>query len=307
MQVEVRNFWLNLEKIQNALLKSDEEFSSYLGISHAQFIKQKTALAFLPLNCVFECAEKLNFHFEDLLQENFNTNAILNMVQGSCSLAERYSVAAYSKTRQTANVLDYLEQTRGERAKINLLRKFQLTEDFISQGDHNVNALLLTDITQYLSRTYNFSNSDFLAIGQRTPFISNNILLKEKFSSQKDVHHLIQCLFEECTHLFDKNFTYHITDMVSDYAIIEAAPNKLVLEELEIPQNLLGNEQACLARMGIISSITWYKYRCFAKVEKISSLYDGDTCTRYLFDTSPFKKLSSLADSRMSNLHTIYH
>ena len=118
------------------------------------------------MNCVFECAEKLNFHFEDLLHENFSTKSILGKIQGNYSLQEKYSIATYSKTRHLANVLKYLEKTRGEREKTNFLRKFQLTDDFISQGNNNVNILLTTDIMQYLASTYNFSNLEFIRIGQ---------------------------------------------------------------------------------------------------------------------------------------------
>jgi len=41
MQAENKIFWLNLEKVQNALLQSDEEFSQYLGLDYGFFLIQK--------------------------------------------------------------------------------------------------------------------------------------------------------------------------------------------------------------------------------------------------------------------------
>lgn len=306
MPAENKIFWINLEKIQNALLLSDHDFSKYLGLAHVHFIKQKKSLGFLPLNCIFECAEKLNFHFEDLLQENFSVKSILGKLQGNYALLEKYSVATYSKTRHLANVVKYLERSRGEREKINFLRKFQLTEDFISSGNNSVNILLTTDIMQYLTSTYQFTNSEFIKIGQMTPFTNMNSDVKSALVQKKNIDDTLEYFFAELGQRFDKNFTYQIAKIENDYAIVEAKPNKHVIEELEINPNQFGSEAACLTRMGLISSITWFKYKQFAPPEKISSVYKGDSSNFYSFNISSFRNLDC-ASNFPANVHAIYH
>ena len=243
------------------------------------------------------------------MREDFSVQAILKHSQGDFELLERYSVANYSKTRQTVNVLDYITRTRGERAKINLLRKFQLSEDFILNGHHNVNALLLTDITKYLADTYHLPNSEFLEIGRMTPFTSMNNDLQLELINKNNIYEILDYFFAELAQRFDKNFTYKIIKVLNDYAIIEAQPNKPVIEELEITPYQFGNEQTCMTRMGVISSITWFKFKQFANIEKMASVYQGDTTNLYKFDISPFKNLGSFKHFSSSTLdsNAIYH
>ena len=302
-------FWKNLGKIQTVLLKTDLEFSEFLGINFSQFIKKRKSVAFLPLSCIYECAEKLNFHFKDLMSDDFNIQSILKHSQGTFSLLKRYSVADYSKTRQTVNVLDYIARTRGERAKVNLLRKFQLSEDFILNGNNNVNALLLTDITKYLADTYHLPNSEFLEIGRMTPFTSMNNDIQQELLKKNSIYETLDYFFAELAHRFDKNFSYKIVQIFNEYAIIEARPNGPVIDELEINTYQFGNEYTCMTRMGVISSITWFKFKQFANIEKITSVYQGDKTNLYKFDISPFKKLSNLRHFSGSTLpsNPIYH
>jgi hypothetical protein len=306
MQIENKIFWINLEKIQNALLKSDAEFSDYLGLNLADYLKSKCAQNFLPLNCVFECAEKLNFHFEDLLKDNFSTTSILSKIEGTYSIQKRYSEATYSKTRQTGNILSYIERTKGERAKLNLLRKFQLTDDFIFQGSNNVNILLISDMAQYLKKTYNLSPCEFEEIGRMTPFTSMNLDLAGKLSQKKNICEVLDYFVSELSVCFDKNFSYQITNMTNGYAIIEASPNRYVSDELGTTPNQLGNELTCLTRMGVISSIAWFRYKKFIQVKKFSSIYSGDSSNRYLLDLSPFSKSSSFIQNNTFNFTSIY-
>jgi hypothetical protein len=192
MQLENKNFWLNLEKIQNVLLKTDEEFAAYMGLDYAQFIKQKTVGGFLPLNAVYECAEKLNFHFVDLLVGNFCTDSIQSYLQGKCKLSERYALATYSSTRQTLNILKYLESSRGERAKINLLRKFQISESFFTSTQSKANVHLITDMVQYLRSIHYFTDEELIRVGQMTPFTGANQDMARELSNKKYVYELLE-------------------------------------------------------------------------------------------------------------------
>ncbi len=308
MQDELKHFWNNLQRIQNILLKSDKEFADYLGIDHTQFIKKKkSGKSALPVNCMYEFADKLNFHFEDLLTSDFNTKPISSLLEGNFSLLEKYTVATYSQTRQTGNVLNYLERSRGERSKIDLIRKFQLNEDYIFSGKNSVNALLLTDITTYLRKTYQFSDQEFLKIGQSTPLLSMNSDLANALSNKKDIYEILEYFFDELCTRFDKNFAYRILKIEGDYAYIEAKPHKRVIEELGINGSDFGNELTCLTRMGVISSITWFKFNHFARIKKITSAYSGDSTNIYIFDISQFRNLSSFTNTSLLHTKPIYH
>jgi hypothetical protein len=306
MPNERQLFWQNIERIREGLLLSDIEFAQFLGVSHSVFVKCRSNLAFLPLSCVYELAEKLNFHFTDLLKPDFT---LLNTWdnQGEAPLPDRYIKAAYSKVAPTKNIVNYLELTRGPRAKTNLIRKFQLSEEFIQNENNNANVLLMSDVTKYLAETYRFTDQEFIAMGQRTPFSIKNQEFIDKLTNQKDVYDLLDIFFDECTHVFDKNCTYRISDIVNDFAIIEVLPHKNVLSELGVNNSQFGNEEVCLTRMGCISSLTYFKYKRFARMEKLTSVYDGAETNKYLFDLAPFKKLSSGLSADVLHFNSIYH
>jgi len=279
-------FWLNLEKIKDSLLFDEEQFSKYLGLSLTTYKNSLDEKAFLPLTCVFELAEKLNFHFEDLLNVNFKIKA-----QQNSDLLERYSHATYSHTKSIINIINYLEIRRGARAKINLLRKFQLSEEFISNPQNKANIYLISDIVEYLKKTYRFSNEEFMAMGQRTPHATDNSFLKSKLLGHSSVQSMYAQFFDECTHIFDQNCTYKIDSMNQNYAVVSSVPKKEVLEELEIQLSEFGTDAMAITRCGVISSMTWFQYGRNIPLRRISSTYDGAKIDKYLLDFSPFKHI----------------
>lgn len=304
MPNERQYFWYNLEKIKNGLLLSDAEFAKFIGISLVQYTKNKNSMSFLPLAAVYDLAEKLNFHFTDLMGPDFGLN--YSSFSEDKPMPERYTRAAYSKLTPTKNILNYLELTRGTRAKMNLIRKFQLSESYVQNENNRTNILLVSDIVKYLSSTYNFTEREFMAMGQRTPFTFTSSLLKDKLSDHKDIYGVLEAFFEECTQIFDVNCQYRISEIVNDFAIIEVLPKRSVIEELQVKQTEFGNEQVCLTRMGCISSMTWFKYKRNARVEKISSVYEGDATNKYLMDLSPFKRLSSSPSASILDFKSIH-
>ena len=300
-------FWNNMERIKDSLLLNDQEFASSLGLSTVDYSKFKNTSKLLPLNCVFEFAEKMNFHFADLMEKDFQLQSIKNLNSGSDRIPDRYNCATYSEIQPIRNIISYLEIVRGLRAKTNLIRKFQLTENFFNNENQKTNIFLISDIVKYLSQTYRFSDAEFLAMGQRTPFVVKGNFLESKLSNQKTVEEVVSAFFEECTHLFDKNYHYKISSMRNGQAIIEAAPIKHVLEELKIDSSNFGNEEACLTRMGVISSMTHYKFKKNVPITRLSSLQKGDKSNRYLLDLNSFKKLSSTTSLRLVSSPSIYH
>ena len=147
--------WRNLERIKDQLLLDDSEFAQFLDIPYQEYLRNKNKQLFLPLTCMFEFSEKLNLHFEDLLSSEFKLNSTITNNNRDMILADRYSIASYSKTKPILNIINYLEIHRGVRAKINLLRKFQLTEEFILNQENNTNIFLISDIAKYLTNLYN--------------------------------------------------------------------------------------------------------------------------------------------------------
>jgi hypothetical protein len=295
-------FWLNLEKIKDSLLLDDQEFSKSLGLPYENYIKSKGKSEFLPVDCVFEFAEKLNFHFEDLLSIDFK----IKLPNSNIQLLDRYAHATYSHTKPIINIVNYLETVRGHRAKINLLRKFQLSEEFIIDENHKTNIFLITDIVEHLKHTYRFGDKEFLAMGQRTPFVTENNFLKEKLTGHESVQHMFSRFFEECTHVFDKNCTYRLDSLTNEYAIVAAIPKKEVLEELEIRPHQFASANTALTRCGVISSMTWFQFRQHAPTRRIASIYNGDKYDRYLFELGPFKSKLRRKNSTLRQL-PIYH
>lgn len=296
-------FWSNLEKIKDTLLLDDLEFAGALGLTFDEYLKCRKNAHYLPLNCVFEFAEKMNFHFEDLLKQEFKLN--IEKGTGKFTLGERYSYATYSEIQPIRNIISYLEMVRGMRAKINLIRKFSLTEEFFQSEQQKTNIHLITDIVRHLTQTYKFTDREFKAMGHQTPFVVKGDFLKNKLTAPKNIEDVVSTFFEECTHLFDVNYHYRIGSMVDNHAIIEAIPRKHVLEELAVDSKDFGIREVCLTRMGVISSMTYYKYGLNAPISQISSLQNGDSSNRYLMDMTPFKRLGRSLRPKLVHSSTV--
>ena len=296
-------FWRNLEKIKDVLLLNDSEFALSLGLGTDEYFSAKNKDATLPLDCLFELAEKYNFHLEDLM---LNNNFVVNYnPHKEVPLMDRYTLAPHSQTRAIINILNYLELTRGTRAKINLIRKFQLSEDFIQNEKNSANVLLISDILKHLKSVHNFGQADFVGIGRRMPFIANNTILKDKLSLHNNAFDIVECFVYECTKLFDTNCTYTISKGNNDYAIIDVSPNKNVVDELNLKSHDFGNEELCLTKMGNFSSTVFFKYGRNAQIKKINSIHAGHTTNQYLLDLSPFNKEESRARYFDSNLKIV--
>lgn len=285
------------------MLLSHTDFAASMGMRSADYMASKLKEKFLSVDAVYELGEKMNFHFSDLLTSDFVLNYDPNDKR---PLGNRYNSATFSHTRALINILNYVELTKGTRAKINLLRKFQLSEEFIKQENNKANYLLITDVTKYLTTQLGFTQKDFLAIGRRMPFLSHSAVLKSKLSEHKAATEILECFIYECTTLFDTNCTYRISHMNSDEAVVEVVPNKHVVDALRLNMIDFGNEEVCLTKMGNISSTMYFRYGRNARVKKISSIHQGSESNKYLFDLSPFKKVDAIPDAA-SSAGIFYH
>ena len=283
---ESQIFWRNIEKVKDNQLLDDVQFAKEIQMDLKEFLKIRGSTSLLPLDVAFVFAEKFNFHFEDLLKKDFK----LKSGSSTTALLERYTNASYSQTKPIMSIMHYLEQVRGPRAKVNVLRKFQLSEEFLLNDKHKTNIYLVSDIAKYIQSTFKFSDNDFVLMGQTTPFVTDNSFLRSKLTGHKSVQQMLTYFFEECTHLFDQNSHYVLEDLNKDYAIIAAIPKKAVMEELEVEKHLFGSKPSSLSRAGIISSMTMFQYNMNAPVTKISCMYTGDEYDRYLLDLTVFRK-----------------
>lgn len=288
-------FWRNLEKIKDVLLLNDVEFAASMGLKLEEYLSCKKKNSTLPIDALFGLAEKLNFHLEDLLlKSDFTVNYNPHAQQ---PLLDRYTLAPHSQTRAIINILNYVELTKGTRAKINLIRKFQLSEEYIKNEKNQANVLLISDILKYLGTNHNFKKADYIGIGRRMPFLENNHILKDKLSIHRTAYEILECFVYECTQLFDTNCTYTIAEATTDYAIIDVRPNRNVVDELRLDNKNFGNEELCLTKMGNFSSAVFYKYGKNAQIKKINSIHSGHKTNQYLLDLSPFKKMERFLGS----------
>lgn len=286
---ELTNFWKNISLVQEALLLDDEAFALFIGLDHLEFIKCKNRFV-LPLVNLIELEDRLDFDYRKLFSEQIDVDQLINAQVATEQLSDRYSVATYSRTAPIRNILDYLKETKGIRSKIDLLKRFNLSPAFFKDENQTTNIHLISDIVQYLKFYQDLKDQEFIAMGRRTPFTLKSNVLEEKLIGKKNVQETLECFFQECTHNFDRNYIYTLQKLEKDYALIDASPRREVMEELEVDESEFGNETACLTRMGVISSVTWYKHKEFATLTKIDSIYKGGKSNRYLMDLTPFNK-----------------
>lgn len=304
MPNERQLFWYNLDHIKDKLLLSDEAFAKFIGISFTQYSKCRSNLSYLPTSAVFELAEKCNFHFEDLLKPNF-VFQLANDKEGP--IPDKYLIAPYSKLTPTVNIINYLEKTRGTRTKTNLLRKFQISDNFFQNTESRSNIRLISDVTQYLAETYKFSDEEFINMGKQTPFSPAGSLIADKLKGITNVTDMLEVFITQCATFFDKNADYRVLNVSNDFLTMECIPKKDVMEELKIRSHEFGNEEVCLTKMGCISSFSYFHFKRYARIDKLNSVYDGDESNRYIVDLAPFKKLSRALPADVLQFKTIHH
>ena len=305
MPNERQLFWYNLDHIKDKLLLSDEQFAKFVGIGLNQYRKCRENYAFLPTAAVYELAEKCNFHFMDLLKPDFQL--YIPTEENQKSIPDKYLIAPYSALTPTVNIINYLEKTRGPRTKTNLLRKFQISDEFFKNPQSKTNIMLISDVTKYLAETYKFSDDEFMSMGKQTPFSPSGKLIEEKLKDRKDIVEMLEGFLIECAQYFDKNADYRLLDISNDFATMEVIPKKDVMEELKIRSHQFGNEEVCLTKMGCISSFTYFHFKRYARVEKLTSNYDGGDSNRYIIDLAPFKKLSRALPADVLQFKPVHH
>ena len=305
-ECEKNNFWRNLEIIKDHLLFDDEEFAHYLGVSSSYVKKRKLNNSLLDLSCVVELTERINVHVEDLFKSDFKLNSSFVNNIYKMNLDPRYNIATHSKTRPIANILTYLEQHVHPRAKLNVFRKFQLTEDFIFNDENNVNIFLITDILNYLKSEYELSDKQFISIGQITPKLSFNKILDEKLSKFQTIRETFDFFIGECAQKFDTNCQYKILQNNQDRILVKSKPNKDVLDQLAIKPNSFGNKIVSLSKMGVISSVSFYNFKTNLPAKMIKSINQGDDCDIYEFNPRIIDALGCSLDRKFS-IETIYH
>jgi hypothetical protein len=282
-------FWKNIEKLKDSLLMNDQQFADELQMNLKDYLKIRGTKILLPMDKTFECAEKYNFHFEDLLKSDFK----LKLNHSPTSLLPRYTTATYSFTKTSISIMKFLEEARGLRAKTNVLRKFQVSEEFLLVDTNKANVHLTSDIAQYIHETFNFTNMDFVEMGRKTPFVTENIFLKNKLTGHKSVKNMFSYFFEDCTNVFDSNCHYRIETLNDDFVIVAAIPKKEVVEELGVRLTDFCSTPASYSRAGIISSMSMFQFKMNTPIKKISCLNHGDQYDRYLLDLSQFKNIRS--------------
>ncbi len=275
---ESKIFWDNLERIKDYKLIDDEKLCALLGMSLPEFRRFKKVRAFLPLDAIYQLAENYNFHFEDLLNSNFV------LKEDALPLMEKYRKASYSGVLPLRNIVNYVEVNKGLRAKTNLLRKFQLTDDFFMTDGYKTNIHLITDMNQFLGRTYNLKQEDFINMGRRSPFLLGASKLGQKLSQQKTILETVTYFIEECTKLFDHNNKYTVESIRNGFVTIADTPHNDVLIELGIRRHQFSNPETCFTKMGVISSLSYFKQKKHAPISKISSILQGDPANRYVID-----------------------
>jgi hypothetical protein len=304
-ECEKKNFWRNLDLIKDHLLFDEDQFAIYLGVSSSYLRKKKMSNSLLDLICVVELTEKINVHLEDLFKSDFKLNSSFVNNIYKMNLDARYNIATHSKTRSIANILSYLEKNVGLRAKFNVLRKFQITEDFINNDSSNVNVMLITDIINYLKYSYEMDDGHFYAMGQMTSKVSQNKFIKDQLIGLRSVTETFDFFVEMFAAKFDTNNTYRLLKNNSNSIVLEARPNKGVIEELGVTPETFGNESVCASKMGVLSTITDYKFGVCLPVKKLSSIYRGDRSDIFEFNPALIKQLTSF-QSRIQNRPIIY-
>ena len=285
---QVKTSSLNtLLRVQSTLCLSDPDFSNYLEVNPQQFETIKAGMKSIPLLAFAKLAERLNLNLEDLYHGRVDYPSLgVRFRTEPQHLPEKYSAGAGSRFATVINILDYVEEKYGWHKRIETLRHFQMSEDFLSAPERPVNFRFMTHLLTYLD-AHVMPETEFFRIGQNTlKILDKSNLLKPSGnpssvpssipSSIKDAY---EFFFKDTIRFIDCNYIYTLEKLTRSSCVVSLKPNPAVSEPME--WKAPGSFGTCIYRAGSLSIVPRYLGKSAAHVLKTKCVHQGETSCEY--------------------------
>lgn len=233
----------------------------------------------LSLNQINEVLEFLNIDILELEKGRVCSKTVIAHLNGlDAYLRDSYIGNEGTRLRTVDSALSILTPER----RAYILRKYQLKEEALKEGDKLVSVELLRDVFEDVA-VYSYSK-DLDIIGQIN---CNNFLMtshyKELQSFKKPMEAYLYFI-KYCTETIEKNMDYSILKVESNRLVFEYKTKESLQDFSKVKH--FGNTKFCQNIKGFCEELLKYRYQYPATVNKLSCAHLGcSSCTyEIIFD-----------------------
>jgi len=286
MQKTSKNLLEVLGRIRVTLNLSHFHWSEILELTKSQYNKIYSGTKHIPLHSVLEISERYNLSLELIMENKVDYFAVAAFASGNLNyIHDKYKISAHSRNRTAIILLDYLERRRGWRARADVLRSFQLSEQAFSDSDGNINILFYDELMTYVSNRFHFQKETFWEMGIHSIVFNKNTPLGREFSRVKNPSMIYERMFGDLLILYEKNCNYKITTLSDTQCVVECYSKADVAEALKLKN--LGNPSICNWKAGIFMSAPGYLNLPFASAKEVACVHEDSACCRFIIEFEP--------------------
>ncbi|MGK5085056.1 hypothetical protein WDW37_17340 [Bdellovibrionota bacterium FG-1] len=278
--------WQTLNRIQETLSLSDSAMADLMRLTSRDFTNLKTRNVEPLIRSTMALAEVINVGFDSLVTNAIDYVALSRQFFGNeCYIPEKYVYGASSKRRSVVNLLDYVEQRLGWERRLQILRRFQMTEAMFTDPDAPINLRLSVDIGSWVLKQYR--NEQLLVeMGRNAVNTHRNSPMGIELQKARNLRELFEMMCEFVLEKYiEKNFKWSIRFHDATTCSIDGVPDRELIPV--IGANYINSRVGCLVRTGFMASIPGYLNFPTIEVKKTKCVSAGDGLCRFELDFLP--------------------
>jgi len=269
------SYWDMLHRIQYALNADDSKFADLMGLTSRQFISLKKKQQPPKITAIASLLNEIHLSMDRFLDRSIDFTVIKGNFQHKPeTIPERYIPASFSRRRTAHAILSYIQNNYGVPQLLDCLKYFQIRESLFENPDNLVNALLTSDLCDYLLKRVR-SEKIIYDVGRLSHMIKANSIFKQLLGAHCSPSEAYEKILLEFTHYFDRNSIYKIRSLTKTECKIVIRPNPEAVELLKTP--IPWSRSACIYRMGVISSFPGFLGLPLATAHEEACIHWGDS------------------------------
>ena len=187
----------------------------------------------LPSASVLKLCEAFNLSYEALCRCDFDAQVAASYFRGERSdLPAKFLTHAYSKIRTVRNIFNYSTDKFGAIFSENLLRRFQISKNLLSDPYRDVSVEIVNGMFERLLN-FGATPKDLHGIGKTASLSFLESKFGDECSQYKNKLDFWECVFAENGGLIeyvDKNANYRLLRLSSDGVVIEMSTREWARE-----------------------------------------------------------------------------
>lgn len=283
---KIPSLWDTLYRIQATLNLPDQEMADFMRLTRRDFSHLKSRKKEPSVGSIMAFAELINVGFESILINDIDYIALSKQFLGNVFyVPEKYTVGANSRRRTVINLLDYIEKRLGWEQRLQVLRRFQMTEAMFSDPNAEINLRLSVDICSWVLSYYR-DETLIHEMGCNAVNTHRRTLMGQELSRAKNLREIFEMMCDFILEKYiERNFKWRIRFQDSMTCIMEGVPNQDLVPI--IGESYVNSRIGCLVRGGFIASIPCYLDFPAVEIKKSKCVAQGDGLCRFELDFLP--------------------